>query len=93
MRIHPVDNLSGERAKLSTLAGTVIAHGLIAGIAAVVTDTATHFEASAIDIDVANDAIFTFGATGYDTVTVIFARTNAITHGPVDYHRCRRWLY
>lgn len=52
-------------------------------ITRVVADTPILSGAGANDIDLANDAAHTSGATWYDTVTVSFAGTNAIAHGLV----------
>ena len=41
------------------------------------------FGTSAVYIDLASDTIFIFGATVNDTITVSFAETDAIAHGPV----------
>ena len=65
-------------------AGTdAIAHAPVAHIAAVVADTTTAFGASAVDIELASDTVFIFGAAVYDTVTVSPAGTDAIAHEPV----------
>lgn len=101
MRVCPVDNLSKQHVIPSTVADTAIAHGLVTSIAAVVSDTATCSGASAINIDLVNDAIFTFGAAGYDTghrqlgwYQPHRSRTGRLHRGKGRRyrHRCRRWL-
>ena len=68
------------------LAGTgATAHQPVAHSAAGVADTATTFGTTAVYIDLASDTIFVFGAAVYDTVTIIFAGTETIVHGPVTH--------
>lgn len=62
-----------------------IDHAPSAHTAAPVVYTATAFSASAVDLDVVSDTLFMFGAAMYDTVTAIFAATDATAHEPVGH--------
>ena len=67
-----------------SFAGTdAIDHEPVAHIAAAVADTATAFVANAVDIGLASDTIYIFGAAVYNTVTVSLAGTGATAHQPV----------